>query len=145
MSQQNYKHHIRFYPTHHFIFYPLMMILLVAGIRGFLKDDADKWYWALVAGVAFLCSWLGYMMRQHYALINQNRTVRLEMRLRYFQLTGKRLEMVEERLGFGRIAALRFASDEELPALTEKALAENLDATEIKKQIKNWLPDHMRV
>nr|WP_255416485.1 MULTISPECIES: DUF6526 family protein [unclassified Flavobacterium] len=32
------------------------------------------------------------MLRQHYALILQNRIVYLELRYRYFSLTGKTLE-----------------------------------------------------
>jgi hypothetical protein len=85
------------------------------------------------------------MLRQHYALGNQNRIVRLELRVRYFELTGKRLEPLESRLNFKQLAALRFASDNELPALTDRAIGENLSATQIKKSIQHWLPDNMRV
>ena len=66
------------------------------------------------------------------------------MRLRYFELTGKRLEEIESQLGLGRVCALRFASDAELPALVQRALAENLSADEIKKAVKNWQADDMR-
>ncbi len=85
------------------------------------------------------------MMRQHYALGNQNRIVRLELRFRYYVITGKRLEPLESKLSFGQLAALRFASDEELAALVERALKENLSDRQIKKLIVRWLPDHMRV
>lgn len=85
------------------------------------------------------------MLRQHYALTVQNRVVRLEMRLRYYQLTHTRFEEIEPRLSFGQIAALRFASDDELPALTNRALQEQLSPDAIKRSIKNWLPDEMRV
>lgn len=85
------------------------------------------------------------MMRQHYALICQNRIVRLEMRLRYYQLTQKRLEAIEDQLSFGQLAAVRFASDEEFVPLLEKAIREKLSPDEIKKAIKNWQPDYMRV
>ena len=85
------------------------------------------------------------MLRQHYALGNQNRIVRLELRFRYYIITGKRLEPLECRLNFSQLAALRFASDEELPALVERAVKENLGGRQIKKSIRNWLPDHMRV
>ena len=85
------------------------------------------------------------MMRQHYALLPQNRIIRLEMRLRYFQLYGKRFEPVEAKLRFGQIAALRFASDEELPLLLERTIQENLSARSIKKLISDWQADHMRV
>ena len=85
------------------------------------------------------------MMRQHYALTCQNRIVRLEMRLRYYQLTQKRLEAIEDQLSFGQLAALRFASDEELVPLLEKTLREKLSPDAIKKAIHHWQPDQMRV
>ena len=145
MKIQNYKNHIRYYTPHHFIFYPLITAMLFIAIKCFLKQGDDKWQWAAIAALTFLIGWLSFMLRQHYALTNQNRIVRLEMRLRYFQLTQKRLEPLEEKLGFGKIAALRFASDAEMPALLQKALDENLTADDIKRSIKNWIPDLMRV
>jgi hypothetical protein len=45
------------------------------------------------------------------------------------------------RLGKPQIVALRFASDEELPALVERADREQLSADQIKRAIKNWVPD----
>jgi hypothetical protein len=45
----------------------------------------------------------------------------------------------------GQVFALRFASDEELPALVQRALNEHLTPDDIKKAVKNWLPDYMRV
>lgn len=85
------------------------------------------------------------MLRQHYALTLQNRMVLLEMRFRYFTLTNQRLELLEDKLNFGQIAALRFASDEELPELIKKAIADGLSGDDIKRLIKNWLPDNRRV
>ncbi|WP_255156230.1 DUF6526 family protein [Ferruginibacter sp. HRS2-29] len=32
MAQQQYKNHIRWYPAHHFVFYPLVTLLFFAGI-----------------------------------------------------------------------------------------------------------------
>ena len=45
----------------------------------------------------------------------------------------------------GRSVSLRFASDEELPALVKKALDENADQETIKQAIQNWRPDFQRV
>ncbi len=104
---------------------------------------ADEWI--AITAIFGILGWLSFMLRQHYALTNQNRTVRLEMRLRYYQLTGKRLEPIEEQLSFGQLAALRFASDDELPALVQKALSEHMTADAIKRSIKNWVADDMRV
>ena len=41
--------------------------------------------------------------------------------------------------------ALRFASDEELPALVRRALDEKADQKTLKQAIKNWRPDYQRV
>jgi hypothetical protein len=45
----------------------------------------------------------------------------------------------------GQLIALRFASDAEVPALTEKALTEKLSRADIKKTIQTWRPDYWRV
>ncbi|TCD03502.1 DUF6526 family protein [Pedobacter psychroterrae] len=143
---QNYKNHIRFYTAHHFVFYPV--ILALAGLSvyfAFRGADHAALLWIFLALAFFVIGWLSFMLRQHYAMTGQNRTVVLEMRFRYYVLTHERLELVEDRLSFGQIAALRFASDAELAALMERTLKENLSPDEIKRSIKNWLPDNKRV
>lgn len=142
---QNYKNHLRFYPPHHFVFYPLLMVLTAFAVYRSFAEPHNHYLWMFMAVILVLTGWLAFMLRQHYALTLQNRIVVLEMRLRYFVLTQQRLELVEERLSFGQIAALRFAPDDELPALVERTLKENLSPDEIKKSILNWLPDHKRV
>lgn len=76
---------------------------------------------------------------------NQDRLIRIEMRYRYFELTGKSFAEKEKHLKLGQVIALRFACDEELTILIEKAISEKLTSTEIKKAITNWLPDNNRV
>ncbi len=144
MKAQNYKNHSRYYYPHHFIFYPIVIVLLILSILGFTKFNEHKIEFAMLAAVFFLIGWLSFMMRQHYALNNQNRIIRLELRLRYYQLTANRLELLEEKLSFAQLAALRFASDTELPELALRTAEEALSPDEIKKSIKNWLPDYMR-
>ncbi len=85
------------------------------------------------------------MLRQHYALGNQDRIVRLEFRLRYFELLGKRSITVEEQLSFAQIAALRFASDAEFILLLDQALKEHTSGDAIKKTIQHWQSDDMRL
>lgn len=101
--------------------------------------------WIAIFIILVLIGWLSVMLRQHYALTLQNRTVRLEMRLRYYQLTQRRLEFIEYQLSFKQLAALRFASDDQLPYLLNEAIAEKLSINDIKKRIKNWHADDMRV
>src|SRR5882672_1916381 len=145
MPTQNYTNHASYYTPHHFVFYPLVLILLVLAGRGIVKDEANACLWAAVGALGLLLAWFSFMMRQHYALTGQNRMVRMEMRFRYYVLTSQRFEPLEQQLSFRQVAALRFASDEELPALVKRALSERLSPDDIKKSIKNWLVDDMRV
>jgi uncharacterized protein DUF6526 len=145
MATQNYSNHKKYYFPHHFIFYPVAGILAGLSIYFGIKYPERKVEWYMFTAVVILVAWLSFMMRQHYALIPQNRIIRLEMRLRYLQLYGKRFEPLEAKLRFRQIAALRFASDEELPLLLERAIQENLSARSIKKLITDWQADHMRV
>lgn len=85
------------------------------------------------------------MLRQHYALGNQNRIVRLEFKLRYFELFGKSSDEVESKLSFGQLSALRFAYDDEFKVLLDKAIQQNISGDEIKKSITNWKADNHRV
>jgi hypothetical protein len=145
MGKQDYYNHIYYYWPHHFFFYGAVIIGFGLCGVGFYLYPSQRMLWAMMAFMVFLIVWLAFMTRQHYALGNQNRTVRLEMRLRYYILTGKRFEDVESKLSFSEIAALRFAPDDELIQLIDAAIAEQLSADEIKRRIKNWLPDTKRV
>jgi len=90
-------------------------------------------------------TWLAWMLRQHYALTLQNRTVLLELRYRYLATTGQRFEPLEAELTDGQLFALRFAQDAALAALARKAIADNLSGDAIKKSIKDWKADERRV
>ncbi|TKK69842.1 hypothetical protein FC093_07135 [Ilyomonas limi] len=145
MKEQNYKNHIRFYPAHHFVFYPIAFVLAIASAICIFKYPFQQLQFAFITAILILIIWLSFMLRQHYALGNQNRIVRLEMRLRYYVLTQKRFEPLEQQLSFDQIAALRFASDEELPDLVGRTINESLSSKDIKKAIRHWTPDHMRL
>ena len=145
MKKQDYNNHIFYYWPHHFFFYGAVLAGLTLCGVGIWRYQDDWPIWAMMAVVIFLIVWLAYMTRQHYALGNQNRTVRLELRLRYYILTGMRFEEIEKKLSFNQIAALRFAPDDEIINLIQRTLKENLNPKEIKRDIKNWLPDMMRV
>lgn len=145
MKQQNYNNHIRFYPAHHFIFYPLLMLALAGSVYGYVYALDARWTWMMLIILVVLTLWLSVMLRQHYALMLQNRIVKQEMRFRYFMITRERFDLFEDRLSFAQIAALRFAGDDELEALTKRALTENLSADQIKQAIHNWKEDDMRV
>ena len=142
-SMQNFKNHRRLYPAHHFILIPLLLTLLIWAIQNFVKNGFSfpNFYFVLSSFVLVLIA----LISRTYAMKNQDRLIRIEMRYRYFELTGKSFAEKEKQLKLGQVIALRFACDEELIILIEKAISEKLTSTEIKKAITNWLPDNNRV
>ena len=145
MKNQNYNNHKKFYAPHHFIYLPLLFVLQLLGIWKIFTDDSNQLIWILFSVVIFLLLYLALMLRQHYALGNQNRVVRLEFKLRYFELFGKRSDELENQLSLEQIAALRFVYDDEFKTLLDKAIVQKLSGDEIKKSITTWKPDNNRI
>jgi murein DD-endopeptidase MepM/ murein hydrolase activator NlpD len=145
METQNYKNHIRYYPPHHFFFYGFAGIIFGLSVYSLVKNEEQTLLWSIITAIVFMIIWLSFMLRQHYSLGNQNRIARLELRFRYYTLTQKHFEEKEQQLSLSQILALRFASNEELVALTERAINEKLSPDEIKRSVKHWVPDYMRV
>lgn len=145
MKEQNFKNHARYSKFHHFLITPLSALYFgwtLAKMDFATKDSSlESMYFFLGA---FLILLLPNLARV-YALKLQNRIILNEMRNRYFHLTGSTFEEKEKNLKLGQIIALRFASDEEILPLLDKAIAEKLPAKEIKMQIKNWRGDYIRV
>ena len=145
MKNQNYQNHKKFYPPHHFIYLPLLFILQIVGVWKIFNDEPNQLIWILFSVIIFLFLYLALMLRQHYALGNQNRIVRLEFKLRYFELFGKSSDELESKLSFGQLSALRFAYDDEFKVLLDKAIQQNISGDVIKKSITNWKADNHRV
>lgn len=76
-----------------------------------------------------------------YTVRLQDRIIRLEMRLRLERL-GRGGDFT--RLAHQQIVALRFASDDELPDLLDRALTERLPAGAIKQAVRDWQADWYR-
>ena len=83
----------------------------------------------------------GMLCVRRFAVRLQDRIIRLEMQTRLGRL-GREAELAH--LSLGQIVALRFASDAELPALLQRAVAEKLTTDQIKRAVTSWQPDHMR-
>lgn len=145
MKNQNYGNHTRYNPLHHFVITPLTLVFLgwTANKMDFSTQEAisESCYQFIGAFVLFLLPLLARL----YALKLQNRIILSEMRNCYFHLTGKTFDEKERELKLGQIIGLRFASDEELLGLIDRAIAEKLTSKEIKQQIKNWKGDYIRV
>jgi hypothetical protein len=140
---QNLSNHRRFSPIHHFFLTPLLITLFVWSIVYCVQNGFSFATIYFLVG-SFILNLITLISRS-YALKNQDRIIRIEMRFRYFELTGNSFSDKEKHLKMGQIIALRFAGDNELAELTEKAISDNLTSNQIKIAIKNWLADNNRV
>ena len=75
----------------------------------------------------------------------QDRLIRLEERLRLQALLSAELSSRIDELTESQLIALRFASDNELPGLVAKVLADKMQSKDIKKAIVTWRADTFRV
>jgi hypothetical protein len=119
--------------------YAFVVVALVA--FAFRWEGADRMLFAvgLLAIIGSLSSLLA--ISRIYITRLQDRIIKLEMRVRTATLLTAEQQRGLFKLTNKQIAALRFASDEELPALVERAVREQLAPADIKKAVKNWVPD----
>ena len=149
MADSPTKNTVKFYPLHHFFTLPAALIIMIYTIRRYFSVSGDDseisrlWFSVMVlAVIVFLAL---YMMRQHYALMLQDRVARLEVRQRYFEITGKSLRPLEDQLTLKQILSLRLAGDQELPSLVQAAIQEKLTPKDIQARIQDFHFDTMRV
>lgn len=146
---QNLKNHRKFYPLHHFIFYPVTLALLIFSVVKLWNNinvNAEfVTIWAVISAVIVLIIILSFMLRQHYALGLQDRIIVNEFKLRYFTLTGNRLENSSYHFSYAQIFALRFSEDDELMEMMHQTTQNDWSPSQIKRNIKNWRADNSRV
>ena len=143
------KNPTRYYPLHHYVLIPLSLLMVGYTIRryvGVAGDDSEiSRLWFSLAAVTLLFFATLVMLRQHYALTLQDRLARLEVRQRYFEVSGRRFAELEKILTLKQILTLRLAGDQELAALAQATAKENLDPKAILARINDFQFDTMRV
>lgn len=142
-TPQSYENHTRWHPPFHFFLMPLFLLnFIFAAVQLYRFRDLDHAWLLLLAVGLFVMNALARMN----ALRVQDRLIRLEERMRYRQVLPQHLAQSAGALPPGQIAALRFASDEELPALVQQVLDGKLTkGDEIKRAVKHWQADILRV
>jgi hypothetical protein len=139
---QNFANHTRFMPLFHFFAFPILGINFIYSLVQLRNgiNFASIWSVIFAAGLAALA-----LASRLSTLSVQDRVIRLEMRLRLAQLLPPDVQPRIGEFTTGQLVALRFAGDEELPALARQVLQEKLnDRKTIKQRIKNWQPDFLR-
>ncbi|MBX7042690.1 MAG: hypothetical protein K1X85_07280 [Ignavibacteria bacterium] len=140
MKKQDYNNHKQYVPGFHFVSFGFLMAAFALSVWNLIGGEGE-----LTGRITFLLITIYLMLTFFYfrvfALKAQDRAIRAEESLRYYLLTGRRLP---EGLSMNQIVALRFASDDELPNLTEEAVASGLAGNDIKKKISAWREDNHR-
>jgi hypothetical protein len=139
---QSFRAHRRFLPPYHFFVAPVLAINGIVQLVRLVGSPSLAQAWAATVAIAIFV--LGLMARA-MSLTVQNRLVRLEERLRLQSLMPGEQDTVAA-LRLRHLIGLRFASDEEAPALARRCAAGELDTSgDVKRAVKQWRPDHLRV
>src|SRR5262249_33207648 len=138
---QNLQNHARFFPPFHFFVMPILLVNLIANLV-FLKNGISV---ASVLNVLVAMALVALALSARImALTVQDRVIRLEMQLRLERLIPELRSRFDE-FTVEQLVGLRFACDEELPALARQVLDEKLtDRKSIKSRVKNWRADLLR-
>ncbi len=136
---QTYKNHVH-RPVLTAAGYLFVSIALVGFVSRWRAGDR------LAIGLLELCGAVIVLLliSRRYTTRLQDRIIKLEMRLRTAPLLAPEQQRLFLQLNNKQIAALRFASDLELPALLERAAREQLSPRDIKRAVKTWTPDFDR-
>ncbi len=141
-SPQTLANHVRLDPPFHYFVLPVLAITWIVSVFFLVRHPGFLHFWIVIFNTAII---VAVIRSRQYALKVQDRIIRLEERLRLATLLPDSLRPQIAKLSERQLIALRFASDEEVPALVERTLSANLAPADIKKSIKNWRPDYWRV
>jgi hypothetical protein len=144
-APQSLQHHTRFDPPFHFFILPMLLLNLIFSVYVTIHNwpayKHTHLWWVAMSIVFFMIAGRG----RDRALKVQDRVIRLEERLRLAALVSAPDREHIHELTTPQLIALRFASDDELPALVHKTLTQRLEPKAIKANINKWRPDYERV
>jgi hypothetical protein len=139
---QTYQNHTRVLPAYHYVAFPLF------GINFFwaLYQAVVHFSWANLVNLSLAVALiLLFFLARVMAVTVQDRVIRLEMRLRMREVLPPDLQSRIKEFSVKQLVALRFAGDDELPALARRVLDEKLeDQKAIKQMVKKWQGDDQR-
>lgn len=141
-TPQTFQNHAKLDPPFHFFMLPVMLGTFVWASWNLVRN------FGLPAAGLFVLVLGGFVATfkiRLYALKVQDRLIRLEERLRLQSILPESSRPRIAELNEDQLIGLRFASDAEVPALMEQALANKWSRKEIKQAIKDWRPDYFRV
>jgi hypothetical protein len=140
---QTYANHRKFVPLYHFVCFAIFAVNQVWAIVRLVRTPSWESGFGVLLAFALLCV---FFFARTFPLRVQDRLIRLEMRLRLQQVLPADLRPRILELTPAQLIGLRFASDGEMTDLVRDVLANNIqDRETIKKKIKNWQADNLRM
>lgn len=114
-----------------------LILFLGAWIGGWATRDLA--FLSVLIAVVMLVS-----ISRNYIVKLQDRIIMLEMKVRCAEVLPAGQDALLAQLTPKQIVALRFASDDELGDLLQRAVNEKMAPRAIKQSIKKWRPDYYR-
>lgn len=142
-TTQSFSSHTRWHTPFHFVLFPILFIHFAWCVLRITKEPTLEHAEQLLLSFGLL---LMMLLVRTNPLKAQDRIIRLEEQLRYQRLLPADLAARASALPARFIIAMRFASDAELPQLTQLTV-DGAFATpkDLKAAIKNWRGDYFRV
>lgn len=135
---QNYASHRRYYWPYHFVAIPILGLNLIVRIIAVAQWWSPINLWEVVVAIGLIALLASVRV---FAIVLQNRLIRAEERARL-----REHAIDASPYSTNQLIAMRFCADDELPELARVVVDENLRSREaIKKRIRNWRPDNLRV
>lgn len=141
-TSQSYANHTKWDPLFHFVLMPIAMINLILVSVYLYRTPSRLGAWVLVLAIAAVLTLFKIRL---YSLKVQNRLICLEEKFRMHSVLPEAHRAYVSQLTPTQFVGLRFASDEELATLVERATREKLSRADIKKAIVKWRADEYRV
>ena len=144
MPEQSFEKHSRYIPGFHFVAFPILLVNVFVALYVMYSQDFSRMsVWNVLVAIALvLVTWYSRTM----PLTAQDRVIRLEERMRLQEKLPPELRARAHEINPRHLVGLRFASDEELPELAQRCLnGEFRTSADIKRAIRNWRPDNLRV
>jgi hypothetical protein len=139
---QNLANHARTDPPFHLFVFPVFIANAIVTLVWLVRAPDFHHIWLFIVSLA--AALLMMKVRMYSAKV-QDRVIRLEERLRLQALAPQQWHAQIYKLTEGQLIGLRFAADDEVVALAEQALEENLNRKQIKERIKSWRADDWRI
>jgi hypothetical protein len=143
-KEQSYSNHRQIVPMYHYVTAGLLLLTFIGACVNLYQSwgDHSRLYSASLLVTLTFATMLVALFTRSFALRAQDRAIRAEEQLRHYVLTGK---LLDSRLTVPQIVGLRFASNEELAALAQRAADEGLSPKDVKQAVRNWRADTYRV